>query len=103
MRTMNKHSKHRPLMDALEVAIARNECSPHDMYQNMMGTCDQDEKEIAELKAENERLKEALTKINQWQLPEAELRSGEKCSYGVAYGSNGERDYMRSIAYKALK
>ena len=51
----------------------------------MMGTCDQDEKEIAELKAENERLKEALTKINQWQLPSAELSTGETCSYGVAY------------------
>jgi hypothetical protein len=47
-------------MDALEVAIARNECSPQAMYQNMMEICDQDEKEIAELKAENERLKEAI-------------------------------------------
>lgn len=57
---MNKYSKHRPLMDDLEISIARNECSAYDMYQNMMKTCDQDEKEIAELKAENERLKKEL-------------------------------------------
>lgn len=56
---MNKNSKHRPLMDALEVAIARHDASPQAIYQNMMSTCDQDEKEIAGLKADNERLREA--------------------------------------------
>jgi len=48
-------------MDALEVAIARNECSPQAMYQNMMEVCDQDEKEIAGLKAENERLNDFVS------------------------------------------
>ena len=53
-------------MDALEVAIAKGDCSPHDMYQNMIEACDQDEKEIAELKAENEQLIAENKRIKQW-------------------------------------
>ena len=47
-------------MDSLEVAIARYELTPHEMYRHMMETCDKDEKEISELKAENERLNISL-------------------------------------------
>ncbi len=48
------------------------------------------------------RLEEALRKIWQWQLPRVPDRDGRLTSYGSAYGSNGERDYIRSVARTAL-
>lgn len=48
-------------------------------------------------------MKLALDRIYKWDsFPEAELRDGTKCSYLFAYGSNGERDYMRALAKDAL-
>lgn len=48
------------------------------------------------------QLVEALQKIADWsEFPPAEFR-GKPCSYSFAYGSNGERDHMRSIARAAL-
>jgi hypothetical protein len=49
-------------------------------------------------------LEAALERIARWfgEFPKVESR-GEVVSYGTAYGSNGERDYMRSIAEAALR
>lgn len=52
------------------------------------------------------RLEDALRKIARWhgEFPPSgfKLEGGEEMSYGMAYGSNGERDYMRKIALAAL-
>ncbi|EPY8434751.1 hypothetical protein ACXG85_004633 [Enterobacter kobei] len=59
----------------------------------------------AALAAENAGLKAACERVSMWnEFPQATLRStGEVVPYVVAYGSNGERDYMRNIATTALK
>lgn len=53
-----------------------------------------------------EELREALAKVVEWKMPETgEFWDDEKTrpmSYGAAYGSNGERDYIRSLASQAL-
>ena len=52
---------------------------------------------------------EALEKIEKWfgEFPESgSFYDGDKdmpVSYGCAYGSNGERDYMRGVARRALE
>ncbi|HYF35140.1 MAG TPA: Lar family restriction alleviation protein [Prosthecobacter sp.] len=54
---------------------------------------------------EEERLREALQRIERWfgEFPMVDdPRGGKPVSYGVAYGSNGERDFMRAIARAAL-
>ena len=51
--------------------------------------------------AEIARLREALTAIEQWEVPLVESR-GEAVSMSVAYGSNGVRDYFRGVARAAL-
>lgn len=56
---------------------------------------------IRALLAERDALREALTAIEQWEVPFVESR-GEAVSMGVAYGSNGVRDYFRDIARAAL-
>jgi hypothetical protein len=52
-------------------------------------------------------LVEALRCITKWfgEFPETgeTWPSGDPISYGTLYGSNGERDYMREIARKALE
>ncbi len=61
--------------------------------------------------AERDRLRAALEAISAWQLPATgrfwENTDGSisdrPMSYGVCYGSNGERDYMRGVADAALK
>lgn len=60
-----------------------------------------DEKELNELLIENRKMRKALEFIAKWKLPMAESR-GEMVPFCVAYGSNGERDYMRGVASKAL-
>ena len=52
--------------------------------------------------AEIARLREALTAIEQWEVPLVESR-GEAVSMSVAYGSNGVRDYFRGVARAALQ
>lgn len=63
------------------------------------------EARCAALAAENAGLKSACERVSMWNdFPQATLRStGEVVPYVVAYGSNGERDYMRNIATTALK
>lgn len=43
----------------------------------------------------------ALKTISAWEFPMIESR-GEMVSYGTAYGSNGQRDYMLNIAREAI-
>lgn len=61
---------------------------------------------IAELTARNERLREALGKVAKWvgEFPPTGhyWGNGEKMSYSAAFGSSGERDYMRQLAQKAI-
>lgn len=57
---------------------------------------------------QNEKLIAALRKIEKWfgEFPETGKtwpESGNPMSYGACYGSNGERDFMRSVARDALK
>ncbi|MEP9340050.1 hypothetical protein ABKT96_09890 [Enterobacter kobei] len=61
--------------------------------------------QVETLAAENAGLKAACERVSMWNdFPQATLRStGEVVPYVVAYGSNGERDYMRNIATTALK
>lgn len=65
------------------------------------------------IKAENEQLKEqvkelltTLEKIKMWEMPESRIyldkEKTKQLSYGAAYGSNGERDYIKSLAVKAI-
>ncbi len=56
------------------------------------------------LAAENAGLKAACERVSMWNdFPHVTLRStGEVVPYVVAYGSNGERDYMRNIAATAV-
>jgi|688.fasta_scaffold964552_2 hypothetical protein len=61
---------------------------------------------IAELRSENERMRRALERVAKWhgEFPPTGKTwpTGEPMSYGAAYGSNGERDYMRALAREAL-
>jgi hypothetical protein len=56
---------------------------------------------IVEQSGKIEALKTALKFISEWKLPRVQTDSGD-CSYGTAYGSNGERDYMIAVAKAAL-
>lgn len=55
------------------------------------------------------RLRKALGRIERWfgEFPETgkfwDDDKDRPMSYGAAYGSNGERDYMRSVARDALR
>lgn len=58
---------------------------------------------IADLRSQVERMRGALKRVERWgPFPEAIGRDGKLSTYGVEYGSNGERDYMRGIARAAL-
>lgn len=64
------------------------------------------ERELAELTVENERHRDALARIEKWfgEFPPTGRTwpDGAPLSYGAAFGSNGERDYMRQVAAEAL-
>jgi hypothetical protein len=57
-------------------------------------------------KREIARLRAALQRIARWhgELPESgrQWPDGQPMSYAAAFGSNGERDYMRQVALDAL-
>ena len=59
-----------------------------------------------QLAEERAKLLAALAKIERWfgEFPDVpdRTRPGETISYGFAYGSNGERDFMRGIARAAI-
>ena len=48
--------------------------------------------------------RKALERIRKWfgEFPSATGPDGREMPYGVAFGSNGERDYMRNVAHEAL-
>ena len=60
------------------------------------------------LRAERDRLRDALQRIARWhgEFPETGRYWDEKrtnpMSYSAVFGSNGERDYMRNVASDAL-
>lgn len=60
----------------------------------------------AEQQPDVAQLVEALEQIERWDgfpsTGEVWEGSGEPVSYGAAFGSNGERDFMRGVARKAL-
>ncbi|WCD42733.1 hypothetical protein KQCUZIGB_CDS0013 [Pectobacterium phage Ymer] len=58
--------------------------------------------QIQDLITENTRMADALMQIYKWDLPVVEVAGGDVISYGSAYGSNGERDFMRQVAQDAL-
>lgn len=62
---------------------------------------------IPELLAEIERLKAALKKIANWELPKTGMywdkKEQQPMSYEAAHGSNGVRDYFKDLARNALK
>jgi hypothetical protein len=61
-------------------------------------------RERDEARDEAKRLRAALITIFEWKLPPSgtEWEDGTPMSYGAAFGSNGERDYMRKVARAAL-
>src|SRR5690606_2639718 len=108
---------------------AKTETGKHDFYhrrgRQMKPTYEQLEQQLAEsqrefraadatienlqmqvekLAAENAGLKSACERVSMWNdFPHVTLRStGEVVPYAVAYGSNGERDYMCNIAASAV-
>jgi len=64
------------------------------------------EAERVRLVARVAELERALRRIEKWfgEFPPSERHwpDGAEMSYGIAFGSNGERDYMRTIARAAL-
>lgn len=60
-------------------------------------------KAMGEKDAEIERLREALSKIEKWDLPQqVDHATGQLVSYEQWLGSNGAREYIRDIARAAL-
>lgn len=59
---------------------------------------------IKSLLKEREELIEALEKIAKWEMPETGRTwdDGTPMSYAALYGSNGERDHIKSIANELL-
>lgn len=52
-------------------------------------------------------MRETLERIEQWVMPESGLfwndDPAKPVSYGAAFGSNGEREYIRKLAREALQ
>lgn len=57
---------------------------------------------VRALLADYDRMRDALTAIEQWEVPLVESR-GEAVSMSIAYGSNGVRDYFRGVARAAVE
>jgi hypothetical protein len=61
---------------------------------------------VKELRQENARHRTALLRISKWfgEFPPTgrTWEDGTAMSYSAAFGSNGERDYMRQVADDAL-
>jgi hypothetical protein len=62
-------------------------------------------KSYSAIEQENEILRNALLIVWQWNFPPSGVTwdDGTPMSYGIAFGSNGERDYMRAVARTALQ
>ena len=55
-----------------------------------------------ERKERENQLRAALEKIAAWEMPPVFNREGKPSRMSLEYGSNGERDYIRSVARAAL-
>ena len=57
------------------------------------------------LRAKAARLEKALQQVADWKMPECNKTwdDGSPMSYSAAFGSSGERDYIRGIAKTALE
>jgi hypothetical protein len=60
------------------------------------------EHEIEQMLADNFKMKEALKYIVDWKLPLLPDIEGRMVNYGILQGSNGERDFIRSVAKNAI-
>jgi len=78
-----------------EGSITSELINPEDVARRLRST-------IATQQATIARLTKALETIEQWKAFPVITHRGQTSSYAMAYGSNGERDYMRSIARDAL-
>ena len=58
---MNKHSKYRPLLDKVELKIARHELSVHGAYQIMLESLDEAETAELALREDLEALRAAIS------------------------------------------
>lgn len=61
---------------------------------------------IEQLVEDNFRMKKALERIERWfgEFPDVvDSQTGRVTTYSYAWGSNGERDFMRTVAREALK
>ena len=61
---------------------------------------------VRALASQRDRMKDALIIVYEWKLPDTGrfwTASEEPMSYAACFGSNGERDYMREVAEKALQ
>lgn len=63
--------------------------------------------QMARLNAEIHHLRDILSKIQRWQLPETGQvwsdGSGEPMSYRAVHGVDGEREYFRKLAADGLE
>jgi hypothetical protein len=92
--------------DLLREIIESGMCTTYD------DDLDRIAKRIEALESRQRALREALEKIERWfgEFPETGkfwpnvdgITSDRPMSYGSAFGSNGERDYMRAVARAAL-
>lgn len=77
-------------------------------YKGVTVQLDMAEARIKELEALVERKDAALARIEKWfgEFPKTgrywDKQKTEEMSYAAAFGSNGERDYMRAVARNAL-
>lgn len=87
-----------------EIIFLKSECER--MAVELTEWKERDEISEAEIQyglARIDKLEAALRTIVAWDsFPPATTHDGKPCSYGFAWGSNGERDYMRNIAQFAL-
>ena len=51
---------------------------------------------------ENRKMRKALERIRNWELPVVENEAGKKTTYEVMHGSKGAQTYIRKIAEDAL-
>lgn len=59
--------------------------------------------EQLDLLKENRKMRKALEFIRDWNLPMVDDKRGGKASFESMKGSNGARDYIRTVADDALK
>lgn len=80
-----------------DLLVPRGQTEKHRHLEQAMA-------DLSAAEAERDRLREALCVIAKWKLPPSGKTwdDGTPMSYGAAFGSNGERDYVRTVASNAL-